>query len=52
MPVNERLFSAGLLDRYDEAVTGGNLEEISCMLALVGLRQDGNGMNWSVENDA
>ena len=51
MTVNERLFAAGLLAAFDEAVQGGNLAEINHVLARVGLWQDDNGMNWSIAND-
>lgn len=48
MTVNERLFSAGLLPAYDDAVATGDLEEINAVLCRVDLRQDENGMNWSI----
>jgi hypothetical protein len=49
--VNERLFEAGLLDAYDAAVEGGDLNEINAVLNKVDLRQDENGMNWSIDAD-
>lgn len=52
MTVNERLFVAGLTDAYDTAVKTGKLDEINRVLAKVGLRQDRDGMNWSIANDA
>jgi hypothetical protein len=52
MTANERLFSAGLVDAYDNAVASGDLEEINRVLAQIGLRQDRTGMNWSIEHDA
>jgi hypothetical protein len=52
MTVNERLFAAGLMDAYDTAVETGELDEINRVLAKIGLRQDGDGMNWSIANDA
>jgi hypothetical protein len=52
MTVNERLFAAGLTDAYETAVEIGELDEINSVLAKVGLRQDTDGMNWSIANDA
>ena len=52
MTVNERLQVAGLLGAYDAAVATGDVSKINTVLAQVGLRQDENGMNWSVANDA
>ena len=52
MTVNERLSAAGLMDAYEAARAGGELKTINDVLAKVGLRQDGNGMNWSFDNDA
>ena len=52
MTVAERLYVAGLLDSYDEAVATGDLDRINAVLGQVALRQDDNGMNWSVANDA
>jgi hypothetical protein len=52
MSVNERLCEAGLMDAYQAAKGGGDLKAINDVLAKVGLRQDGNGMNWSFDNDA
>ncbi len=52
MTVNERLWEAGLMDAYDVAVATRDLKEINGVLAQVGLRQDEDGMNWSVTNDA
>ena len=52
MTVNERLQVAGLVDAYDAAVATGDVNKINTVLAQVGLRQDENGMNWSVANDA
>jgi hypothetical protein len=51
MTVNERLFSAGLINEYEVAVATGDLDEINPVLAKVGLRQDSPGMNWSFKND-
>jgi len=50
MTVNERLFASGLLDAYDAAKGSGDLLKINAVLKQVGLRQDENGMNWSVSN--
>ena len=50
MTVNERLFASGLLDAYDAAKGTGDLLKINAILKQVGLRQDENGMNWSVSN--
>jgi len=52
MTVNERLVAAGLVDAYDAAAKKGDLNDINRVLAKVGLRQDGEGMNWSIANDA
>ena len=52
MTVNERLFAAGLTVTYEAAVETGELDEINRVLARVGLRQDKDGMNWSIANDA
>ena len=52
MTVNERLGVAGLLDAYEAAKRDGDLKAINDVLAKVRLRQDGNGMNWSFDNDA
>ena len=52
MTVNERLFASGLMDAFDAAVETGELDEINRVLARVGLRQDKDGMNWSIANDA
>ena len=52
MTVNERLFAAGLMDAYDTAVESGRLDEINRVLAKVDFRQDRDGMNWSIANDA
>lgn len=52
MTVNERLCVAGLMSAYEAAVEGGDLKAIIHVLAQVGLRQDSDGMNWEVANDA
>ncbi len=52
MTVNERLCAADLMGAYEAAIAGGDLKAINDVLAKVGLRQDGNGMNWSFDNDA
>jgi hypothetical protein len=52
MTVNERLVEAGLLEKYDAAVSTGDAHEINRVLAKVGLRQDASGMNWTFDNDA
>ena len=52
MTVNERLAAARLSDHYESAVANGDLAAINQVLAKIGLRQDDNGMNWSVANDA
>ena len=49
MTVNERLVAANLLDAYERAKAATNLAEINHVLAQVGLRQDKDGMNWSVD---
>ncbi len=49
MTVNERLFDAGLLDAYDEARASGDRAKINAVLRKVDLRQDENGMNWSLD---
>ena len=52
MTVNERLAAAKLSDDYESAVASGDPTAINTVLAKIGLRQDDNGMNWSVTNDA
>jgi hypothetical protein len=52
MTVNERLSAAGLLPAYDVAERDGDLNAINRVLAQVGLRQDRDGMNWPIANDA
>ena len=52
MTVNERLQVAGLHNAYDAAVAEGDLAKINTVLMQIGLRQDKNGKNWSVANDA
>jgi hypothetical protein len=47
--VNERLFAAGLTSEYDAVRASGDLEKINRVLRQVGLRQDKNGMNWSLD---
>ena len=49
MTVNERLFEAGLLDACEEAKAQGNLTTMNAILRKVDLRQDENGMNWSLD---
>jgi hypothetical protein len=49
MTVNERLFEAGLVDAYEAAVRTGDLNEINSVVRKVDLRQDQNGMNWSID---
>jgi hypothetical protein len=38
MTGNERLFSAGLLDQFDDAVRAGDKAQIMALLGRVGLR--------------
>jgi hypothetical protein len=52
MTVGERLCAANLMDAFEAARAGGDLKAINDVLAKVGLRQDGNGMNWTFDNDA
>jgi hypothetical protein len=49
MTVNERLFDAGLMEAYEAAKQRGDLNEINAVLRKVDLRQDENGMNWSID---
>ena len=49
MTVNERLFAAGLASDYEDARASGDLNKINAVLRRVGLRQDENGMNWSLD---
>jgi hypothetical protein len=51
MTVNKRLFYARLLDAYDTAKRSGDLEAFNEVLRKVNLRQDENGMNWSIDAD-
>ena len=52
MTVNERLLVAGLLEDFDAAVASEDLSSINAILAKVGLRQDENGMNWTLEEQS
>jgi hypothetical protein len=52
MTVNERLWAAGLIDAYSDAVRSGDLNTINAVLTQVQLWQDKEGMNWSLANDA
>jgi hypothetical protein len=49
MTVNERLFEAKLLDAYTEAKAQGGLAAMNAILRKIDLRQDENGMNWSLD---
>ncbi|MEM6909564.1 MAG: DUF559 domain-containing protein [Pseudomonadota bacterium] len=49
MTVNERLFTAGLLEDFDAAVASDDLSSINKVLEKVGLRQDEKGMNWPLD---
>ena len=42
----------GLMQEYGAAKASGDLAAINEVLAKVNLRQDENGMNWSVADDA
>ena len=48
MTVNERLFAAGLTSDYEDARASGDLKKINAVLSRVGLRQDEDGMNRSL----
>ena len=52
MTVNERLYAAGLAEEFQRTRLEGDLEEINAVLAKVGLWQDANGMNWSINDNA
>jgi hypothetical protein len=52
MSVNERLFAAGLMDAYDEAVASQDLRAVNAVLRRVGLRQDEAKMNWTITDNA
>lgn len=49
MTVNERLFAAGLADAFEAAQASGDREHINKVLHQIELRQDANGMNWSLD---
>ncbi len=49
MTVNERLYAAGSLDAYAAAIAAGRLEEVTRILAQVGLRLDAAGMHWPLD---
>jgi hypothetical protein len=51
MTANERLGAARLEDAYNAAKRDGNLDHINEILRTVDLRQDENGMNWSINAD-
>ena len=48
MTVNERLFEAGLMDKYDRAVASGDTKKINRILAKVGL-EFRDGSNWDLD---
>ena len=52
MTVNERLFEAGLADQFEAAKASNNLKAVNDLLEVVGLWQDENGMNWSINDNA
>ena len=50
MTLNERLYAASLLERYEEAVKSNDLKLINKILAQVGMQQDKIGMNRTIDN--
>jgi Fe-S cluster assembly ATP-binding protein len=48
MTVNERLFDAGLMDKYDRAAASSDFNKMNQILAKVGLKFE-NGSHWDVD---
>jgi hypothetical protein len=48
MTVNERLFVAGLMDAYEQALAVNDEAKLKCILAAVDLRRDVTGAHWEI----